>query len=518
MFSNIRNIFHLLVILRKLAKYDALFFMRKSNNNRSISYFAYIVIIFIFTPLSSFSRQKHKNLSEGQRLALALQNLGPTFIKFGQALSMRGDVIGDDIATELATLRDRLPAFASEIAVAKIERDFGCKLEEKFQKFDIEPIAAASIAQVHFATDINGNELVVKVKRPDVEQRFSNDIEIMRFATRIVDNFLPKFKRMKLQEVVESFAKTVAVEMDFMLEAAAASELAENFANDDDVRIPKIYWSLVSKDILTLERFHGTRIDNPQSLIEAGHQPNEIIRKSARIFIKQALRDGFFHADMHPGNLIVDDAGKVCIFDFGIMGRVDIETRLYLAQMLVAFLEKDYYKVAKIHYDLGFLNQSHDLHLFAQACRSIAEPIFNLPQNQISISRLLEQMLRITGNFQIETQPQLILFQKTLMMAEGMGRIINPNANYWNITRDIIEEWGRENLGVKATIESKVRETTNDIKKSLSALAKLDQLITKDGLKLHTDNKQKNCNPCLYYKLTIALVITAFVLLRYTNF
>lgn len=482
MFSGITNISRLFAIFRILAKYDALFFFEKTRSFPTIAFFAKI-----FTSKD----RKILDLRRGERLALALQNLGPTFIKLGQALSVRSDIVGEDIARDLSKLQDRLPPFSSAKAVDIIEENLEGKLEEFFSEFDKKPVAAASIAQVHFAVEKETEkEVAVKVLRPDIEERFFKDIDLLVWIAKQVAQNLPKYRRLKPVEMMETFARTSRMEMDFLFEAAAASELQENFKEDEDIKIPKIFWKVTTSKVLVLERFRGTRIDDTNALKTAGHDINDILRKSANIFMKQSLRDGFFHADMHPGNVLVDAEGKIAVFDFGIMGRIDRRIRLFLAEMLLGFLNRDYKRVSELHFEMGIVPQNQDPKLFEQACRSIGEPILDLPQNQISVGRLLEQLFKISNNFEMRLMPELFLLQKTMVMAEGIGRILNPNLNIWEISRDLIEDWGRENFSPKAKAKDKlceIQETFNSLQQTIT---NLNKNITKDGIIIKTPRSE----------------------------
>jgi ubiquinone biosynthesis protein len=458
-------------------------------------------------------------MSNGQRLTASLQNLGPAFIKLGQSLSVRPDIVGDEIADELRNLQDRLPPFPTQVAKDIIEKELGMKVSEIFRTFDEQPVAAASISQVHFARSMNGEELAVKILRPNIEARFFKDINLLFWIANIVNKRFPRYRRLKLKEAVDIVAETSRIEMDLMFEAAAANELEENFKGDDDIRIPKIYWQNSSPKVLVLERFTGIRIDEIKKLTDAGHNVDDILRKSANIFLKQTLRDGYFHADMHPGNVLVNKDGKICVFDFGIMGRIDRKTRIFMAEMLLAFLNRDYKKVSDIHFEAGYIpaNQSRDL--FAQACRAIGEPIFDLPQNQISIARLLQQLFRITEQFEMETQPQLLLLQKTMMMAEGIARKLNPQINFWELTRELIEDWGRDNLGPKARLEEAADIAKQTFYNFAEAVKNLNKVITPEGLVLANQSKYIFGGKNSFWKGFIsAILLSIIAILLIINF
>ena len=431
-----------------------------------------------------------KGQRPGERLARALQSLGPTFIKLGQSLAVRGDLIGDGVADDLSALQDDLPPFSSAEATATLKHEFGLGPAELFEHFEEQPTAAASIAQVHFARLHGGVDVAVKILRPGIEDAFGRDIAFFYWLARRLEGFFPALRRLKPVEIVRNFEETVTLEMDLRLEAAAAGELAENFAADPEFRIPAVDWTRTSRRVLTLERVDGIPIDEIDRLIAAGLVPAEVLALSARAFFNQVFRDGFFHADMHPGNMFVATDGVLSPVDFGIMGRLDRQTRHFLADMLVAFLQRDYYRVAEIHFLAGYVPADKSLGAFSQACRAIAEPILGRPQNEISIARLLGQLFQVTRTFEMETQPQLLLLQKTMLVAEGVGRKLDPDTNIWMMAEPLIVEWVRENRGPEARIRDLAREVARGIEKLPIYLAKMDtaaEMISAEGLRLHPE-------------------------------
>jgi ubiquinone biosynthesis protein len=430
-------------------------------------------------------------LRPGQRLATALQAMGPSFIKLGQALSIRADLIGEAIAVDLAALQDRLPPFPAEEARRMIEAELGQPIAALFRSFDEQPVAAASIAQVHFAVTTEGEDVAVKVLRPGIQAAFARDIDLFFWLGRLIERVQPQLRRLRPVAVVETLAETVRQEMDLRFEAAGASELRENFTDDPSFRVPKIDWRRTSRQVLTLERVGGIRVDDRDALVAAGHDIHRIMANAAGAFFNQVFRDGFFHADLHPGNLFIDAEEAIVAVDFGIMGRLDRRTRYYLADMLLAFLTGNYRRVAEVHFEAGYVPQRQSLETFAQACRSIGEPILDRPINEISLGRLLAQLFQVTEQFQMETQPQLLLLQKTMVLAEGVGRLLDPSVNMWTLARPLIEDWMRENRGPEARMRDTVLDTMGALERLPNLMRDLERLGTAitegGGLPLHPD-------------------------------
>ena len=441
MYSSLRHIARLVTIARTLARHDALFPLAVLGGVPSIGWLA-----------RRLSRQRLAG-PPGRKLAAALQELGPTFIKLGQTLSTRPDLVGEDVAEDLAFLQDRLPAFPVEQALATLESELRRPLRELFASFDPTPVAAASIAQVHFAVTSAGEPVAVKVLRPGIEAAFARDIDLFLWLARLIERFDASMRRLRPVDVVRTLAETVRTEMDLRLEAAAASELGENFAGDPWFRVPDVDWTRTGQRVLTLQRVAGIPIDEREALIAAGHDIRTILGQAANAFFAQVFRDGFFHADLHAGNMFVAADGTLVAIDFGIMGRLDRRTRDYLADMLIGFVTRDYRLVAEVHFRAGYVPPHHSLPAFAQAARSIGEPILERPLNEISIGRLLSQLFQITEQFDMPTQPQLLLLQKTLLMAEGMGRRLDPTINMWTLARPLVEDWLRENRGPEARMK-----------------------------------------------------------------
>lgn len=476
MIRSIRNIVRLVTIVRVLARHDALFPIERIAAVRDLTYVAKLLT------------RRGPPGRPGQRLARAMVELGPAFIKLGQTLSTRPDVIGDDVAADLTTLQDKLKPFPAEEARRIIETDFERPLEELFAEFDPQPVAAASIAQVHFATTTDGRQVAVKVLRPDVEEKFAQDIDALYWLAEIVERTQPSIRRLKPVEAVRTFEDTVQMEMDLRFEAAAAAELGDNFADDPNFRIPAVDWQRTSQRVLTTERVIGIPMDERDRIIAAGIDPRAIVEKAANGFFNMVFRDGFFHGDLHPGNMFVGQDGEVVLVDFGITGRVDRATRRYLGEMLLGFLTANYRRVAEVHFEAGYVPADRSVDTFTQACRSVAEPIFGKPMNEISIGRLLGHLFKVTETFGMEAQPQLLLLQKTMITAEGVGRLLSPDVNMWTLARPLIEDWMRETLGP----EARLRQAASDVASSLERLPRLLEytertaaMLGSGGLKLH---------------------------------
>ena len=426
----------------------------------------------------------------GERLATALQTLGPTFVKLGQSLAVRGDLIGDEVADDLSALQDALPPFPTSEAKATLERELDTTVDALFAVFDETPAAAASIAQVHFAERHDGVAVAVKILRPGIEDAFNRDIQFFYWIAGVIERFIPAAHRLKPRDVVQNFEETVVLEMDLRLEAAAAGELAENFIDDPGFRVPAVDWERTSRRVLTLERIEGSPIDEIDELETSGIAPRAVLEQSTRVFFNQVFRDGFFHADMHPGNMFVCPDGVLSPVDFGIMGRLDRDTRYFLADMLIAFLERDYMKVAEVHFAAGYVPNDKSLGGFAQACRAIAEPILGKPQNEISIARLLGQLFQVTRTFEMETQPQLLLLQKTMLVAEGVGRKLDPESNMWMLSEPLIADWMRENRGPEARLRDLAADAARLAERLPRYLSKLDaltEMVSADGVRLHPE-------------------------------
>jgi ubiquinone biosynthesis protein len=430
----------------------------------------------------------------GVRLARALESLGPAHIKLGQILATRPDLIGADVATALEQLQDRLPPFPTDEAKAVVEIELGKPLLSLFSSFG-EPVAAASIAQVHQAetTDEPSRRVAVKVLRPGIELEFARDLSALAFAARIAERFSTEARRLRLTPIVDALAQSVALELDLRMEAAAASELAERTKGDLEFRVPKVDWERTGQRVMSTDWVDGVSVRDRTALEAAGHDPKKIALLVVRSFLTQALRDGFFHADMHPGNLFVDAEGRLVAVDFGIMGRLDLPMRRFLAETLGGFLARDYRRVAEIHYEVNFVSARHPVETFAQALRAIGEPIFGKPIREVSMARLLQQLFDTTRRFDMEAQPQLVLLQKTMVVVEGVARGLDPDFDIWEASRPVAEQWMIANMGPEARFRD-MREGVNALGKLAQDLPQLLQnaeiisgMLASGGLRLHPD-------------------------------
>jgi ubiquinone biosynthesis protein len=399
--------------------------------------------------------EKPKRGDGAARLSAALTRLGPSYVKFGQFLATRPDIVGVAAAQDLEKLQDRMPPFPREEAVRTVEDALGRPLPELFVAFS-EPLAAASIAQVHKARiAVADGELTVAVKvvRPGVRESFARDLQDMRVAARTLERFVPEARRLRAQEVVETLARSVSIEMDLRLEAAAVSELAENTKDDPGFRVPKPEWDLTARDVLTTTWIDGIRLNDLAAIEAAGHDRVALARTVIQTFLRHAIRDGFFHADMHPGNLFVDAEGRLVAVDFGIMGRLGLKERRFLAEILLGFIRRDYRRVAEVHFEAGYVPPYHSVEDFAQAIRAIGEPIHDRRADEISMAKLLTLLFEITSLFDMATRTELVMLQKTMVVVEGVARHLDPKLDMWTTSEPVVREWIERNLGPVGRIE-----------------------------------------------------------------
>jgi ubiquinone biosynthesis protein len=401
----------------------------------------------------------------------AVAQLGPSYVKLGQFLATRPDVVGPEVAQRLERLQDRLPPFPRELAVKTIESAFGQKIDQLFVEFG-PPVAAASIAQVHKARirDRRGErQVAVKVLRPGVERRFRRDLSDMYFAARIAELWFPETKRLKPVEVVDTLARTVKIEMDFRLEAAAASEFAENTEAEHDFRVPRVDWDRTEKDVLTLEWIDGIPLSDIATLAAKGYDLPALGRTVIQSFLRHAMRDGFFHADMHQGNLFIDADGRLTAVDFGIMGRLGRKERRFLAEIIFGFITRDYRRVAEVHFEAGYVPREHAVEDFARALRAIGEPIHARTADKISMAKLLTLLFEVTALFDMRTRTELVLLQKTMVVVEGVGRSLDPKLDMWGTAEPVVRSWIEENLGPVGRLDD-ARRAVISLAKFTSAL------------------------------------------------
>ena len=429
-------------------------------------------------PIGWISAPFRMGQPKAKRIGAALTRLGPSYVKLGQFLATRADVIGPDLARDLSFLQDKQPPFSMELARATVERELGGKLEDHFVEFG-PPVAAASIAQVHKAVvEDNGvrRTVAVKILRPDVERRFARDLDSYAFAARIVDRWVPSAQRLKPLAVVENLKRTTDLEMDLRLEAAAISEMADNIKGDGlKFRVPTVDWRRTQKRVLTTEWIDGTPIAERATLQALGHDTRALGLVVLQTFLRHAMRDGFFHADMHPGNLFVDAAGNVVAVDFGIMGRLGMRERRFLAEILHGLITRDYLRAAEVHFWAGYVPPHHDVAVFGQAMRAIGEPIHGRTADEISMADLLGQLFAYTDVFDMETRPELILLQKSMVIVEGVARSLDPHLNLWVAAEPIAKEWMERNLGAMG----RLREAGDGAGQIARVLADLPEMMQK---------------------------------------
>jgi len=505
MFATLHHTTHLFRIGLTLARHNALSSLKALPLPRPLA----LACRWLAQPTLTKER-------EGQRLARAFEALGPSFIKVGQALSTRPDLVGDAIAADLTQLQDNIPPFDTKLAIATIEQEFGKPIVDIFPYFETKPVAAASIAQVHFARTATGEEVAVKILRPDIEKAFSRDLELMKWIARIIERRRPSWRRFKPVETIGTIENHIRLELDLRYEAAAASELKDNMKHDTGFFVPDVFWQYTSERVLTTARISGIPVHDLEAIRRANIDCTQVVTHAANAFFHQVFRDGFFHADMHPGNLFVQPDGTLAAVDFGIMGRLDLQSRIYIAEILWGFLKEDYHRVAQVHVDAGYVPADQSVDHFAQACRAIAKPILDKPLHEISIAKLLGQLFKVAETFKMETQPQLLMLQKTMMLAEGVGRSLNPQVNMWKLAEPLIAQWAKDNLTAKA----KLRRVTQDglaLAMSLPKLienssALIEQLRTKPYPKPHEPSvaSMSDIPPSPYIKM-LAIAVGALM-------
>jgi len=431
---------------------------------------------FYLSPATWFERRKGG--TRGERIRLALEELGPIFVKFGQALSTRRDLLPSDIADELEKLQDRVPPFPGSEARAIVERAYGRSVTDVFEQFDETPLAAASIAQVHVAKLRSGEDVVVKVIRPGVREKIERDLEVMYVIARLARDYAREGHRLRPVEVVKEYEKTILDELDLMREAANAAQLKRNFAGNDLLHVPAVYWDYCRPEAMVMERIRGVIINDLDELRRRGANIQRLAENGVTIFFTQVLRHNFFHADMHPGNIFVqlDDPEhpKYCAVDFGIMGTLTARDQHYLAENFLAFFERDWRRVAQLHVDSGWVPADTRVDELETAVRTVCEPIFNKPLSEISFGQVLLRLFEVARRFQMTVQPQLILLQKTLLQIEGLGRQLYPDLDLWKTAQPILREWAADRLSGR-NLASQLRRQLPDLSEALRMLPQILQ-------------------------------------------
>jgi ubiquinone biosynthesis protein len=388
------------------------------------------------------------------RLRRALETLGPIFVKFGQVLSTRRDLIPADIADELAKLQDQVPPFPGELAVAEVERAFGRPIAQVFESFDSVPVASASVAQVHLAALPGGREAAVKILRPGMLPVIAEDLALLDTAAGLIERFFADGRRLRPREVVAEFARHLSEELDLMREAAHASQLRRNFPDSPLLVVPEVYWDWCTSTIMTMQRMHGTPVSQVEELRRQGVDIKRLARTGVEIFFTQVFRHGFFHADMHPGNILVTPEGRYVALDFGIMGTLSETDKQYLAQNFLGFFQRDYARVARAHLEAGWVPADTRADEFEGAIRAVCEPFFDRPLGEISFGRALVRLFQTSRRFNVEIQPQLVMLQKTLLNIEGLGRQLDPELDLWTTAKPFLEKWMREQVGFKGLLRA----------------------------------------------------------------
>ena len=459
----IKRLFILFKLGRKLAKSDALKIATKFNEPP----FAVKILFKIIGFSLKNEKQVNQTENENQRFSNSLQSMGTTFIKLGQFLATRPDIIGDELSKQLETLQDKLPPFSLSEAREMIKKDLGNEMFNSIINLS-EPIAAASIAQVHKA-QINESgvikDVAIKILRPNIKKIFNEEIDALILLAFLIESFIKKTKRLKLVEVFYLLKEITNLEMDLRFEAAAANEYAENTKNDSGFSVPKIYWNFTSENVMTLDWIDGISIRENEKLINKNIDTKKIASDLIQHFLRHAIRDGFFHADMHQGNIFVDNSGQIVPIDFGIMGRLDKLSQRFLAEILFGFIKRDYKKVAEVHLAAGLVPKEVPVNDLAQALRSIGEPIFGQSVKDISGGKLLKQLFDVTEKFNMQTQPQLLMLQKTMVVVEGVARKLNPETNIWETSKPVLEKWLTETKDPISSINETLKDSVDAIKK-----------------------------------------------------
>ena len=457
-----RIIARLIGIQRVLVKYGLDDVIKQTHLLRPLRFLFYL-----------FPRRRTSSAPLGERIRLALEELGPIFVKFGQAVSTRRDLLPKEVADELAKLQDKVPPFPAEIAVAILNEAYGEPVDDVFERFDVEPFAAASIAQVHTAQLPNGAEVIVKLLRPGVQDLIERDLEVLRMLAGLADRYWEHGKRLRPLELVDEYESTIIDELDLMREAANTAQLKRNFAGSDMLYVPDIYWDYCRPEVLVQERIYGIPISDMDALHDAGTKIQLLAENGVEIFFTQVFRHNFFHADMHPGNIFVivtdPDKPKYAAVDFGIVGTLSPSDQRYLAENFLAFFDRDYHRIAKLHLDSGWVPEGTRIDQLETAVRTVCEPIFNKPLAEISFAQVLMRLFRVAQRFNVEIQPQMILLHKTLFNIEGLGRELYPQLDLWKTAHPVLKKWMSDQLGPAAMLDD-LRENLPQLRDALREL------------------------------------------------
>jgi len=477
----LRVLGRLLRIQRALVRHGLGDFVRATHLYRPFRFIVYL------SPWTWF--QRSIGATRGERLRLALEELGPIFVKFGQALSTRRDLLPADIADELAKLQDRVPPFDGAIAIAIVEKAFGRPVAELFGSFESTPLAAASIAQVHAATLNDGAEVVVKILRPGMREIIDLDLEVLDYLAALADDYWPEARRLRPIELVREYRKTILDELDLLREAGNASQLKRNFAGSPQLYVPAIHWDLCRIDVMVMERIHGVTVNDMPALQARGANIPKLAANGVEIFFTQVFRDNFFHADMHPGNIFVqlDDPQnpRYAAVDFGIVGSLQQRDQHYLAANFMAFFDRDYARVASLHVESGWVPRGTRVDELESAVRTVCEPIFNKPLKEISFAQVLLRLFDIARRFDMQVQPQLVLLQKTLFNIEGLGRQLYPELDLWQTAQPFLRKWTAERTSPRAVLR-RVRAQLPDVIMALQQVPQIFQTTVREAAEGHS--------------------------------
>ena len=460
--SRASTLIRMLTIQRVLVKYSLDDIIKETHLLRPLRFLFYVA-----------PRRRDRSAPVGERIRLALEELGPIFVKFGQAISTRRDLLPPNIADELAKLQDAVPPFPAEQAIEILNGAYGKDVEEVFKRFDVEPLAAASIAQVHTAQLHDGTEVIVKILRPGVQEQIESDLAVLRVLAGLADRYWEHGKRLRPLEVVDEYEHTIIDELDLMREAANSAQLKRNFEGSEQLYVPEIYWDYCRPEAMVQERIYGTPISDMDTLRAAGTNIQVLAENGVEIFFTQVFRHNFFHADMHPGNIFVittdPERPKYAAVDFGIVGTLSPEDQRYLAENFLAFFDRNYYRIAKLHLDSGWVPPDTRVDQLETAVRTVCEPIFNKPLAEISFAQVLMRLFRVAQRFDVEVQPQMILLHKTLFNIEGLGRQLYPELDLWKTAHPVLKRWMDEQVGGRALLKD-VRENLPQLRDAMREL------------------------------------------------